>query len=292
MSTAPATASPTSASPAHAIHPFDEAIRLEPAGDGRMHGTTHPEYWNQVGPFGGITAAQMLQSVLQQPQRLGDPLSLTVNYAGPVREGAFTIETRLVRSNRTTQHWAMELVQGPQREVAISAIAVCAIRRDTFALTEASAPPAPPAAQCHRVRGRTDLPWLAHYDMRYVRGRPMHENEDSVTHLWVADLPPRPLDFPALAAICDVFFPRLFLRRPKFVPIGTVSLNVYFHRGAEALARLGADHVLASAHGQVVSAGFFDQQGQVWSGGGADMPPGVPSIPEDLWRDRFPEWAD
>ena len=256
---------PASPSQAGAAHPFDQAIRLEPDGEGRMGGATHPEYWNQVGPFGGITAAVMLESVLRQPQRLGDPLSLTVNYAGPVREGGFVVETKLVRSNRTTQHWSMELVQGPEREVAISAIAVFALRRDTFSLTEASPPPAPPAAQCHRVRGRTDLPWLAHYDMRYVRGKPMHENEDSVTHLWVGDLPPRPLDFPSLAAICDVFFPRLFLRRPKFVPIGTVSLNVYFHLGGEAIARHGAHHVLASAHGQVVSAGFFDQQGQVWS---------------------------
>lgn len=255
---------PAPASIAH-IHPFDEAIRLEHLGDGRFRGSTHPEYWNQVGPFGGITAAVMLNSVLQRPERLGDPLSLTVNYAGPVREGDFVVETRLLRSNRTTQHWAMELVQGPEREIAISAILVCALRRDTFSLTEAGAPPAPPAEHCHRVRGRTDLPWLAHYDMRYVRGRPMQENEDSVTHLWVGELPVRPLDFPSLAAICDVFFPRLYLRRPKFVPIGTVSLNIYFHRGAEALARHGARHVLASAHGRVVSAGFFDQEGQIWS---------------------------
>lgn len=266
--TAPVPATVSAESPAPVgDHPFDEAIRLEPLGDRHFAGATHPEYWNQVGPFGGITAALMLQSVMQQPDRLGDPLSLTVNYAAPVREGEFRIETKLVRSNRTTQHWSMELVQGEGagREIAISAIAVCAIRRDTWRLTEASAPPAPPPENCHRVRGRTDLPWLAHYDMRYVRGRPMHENEDSVTHLWVGDLPHRTLDFPSLAAICDVFFPRLYLRRPKFVPIGTVSLNVYFHCGAEALAANGARHVLASAHGQVVSAGFFDQQGQIWS---------------------------
>jgi hypothetical protein len=265
MPSAPLRTEAPSSAPAVVSHPFDEAIRLEPLAGGAFRGATHPEYWNQVGPFGGITAAVMLNAVMLRPERLGDPLSLTVNYAGPVREGAFTVETRLLRSNRTTQHWAMELVQGPEREVAISAILVCALRRDTFALTEDTPPPAPPAADCHRVRGRTDLPWLAHYDMRYVRGRPMQENADSVTHLWVADLPARPLDFPALAAICDVFFPRLYLRRPKFVPIGTVSLNVYFHHGAETLARNGARHVLASAHGRVASAGFFDQEGQVWS---------------------------
>lgn len=48
-----ASAAPSVVSPAaDPVHPFDEAIRLEPLGEGRFGGATHPEYWNQVGPFG------------------------------------------------------------------------------------------------------------------------------------------------------------------------------------------------------------------------------------------------
>ncbi len=265
MSATPIRTEAPATDPSSAPHPFDEAIRLEALADGRFRGATHAGFWNQVGPFGGITAAVMLNSVMLRPERLGDPLSLTVNFAGPVREGGFSVEPRLLRSNRSSQHWAIELVQGPQRELAASALLVSAVRRDTFALTEATPPPAPPAAECARTRHRSNVTWLDRYDMRYLRGRPLHENEDSVTHLWVADLPERPLDFASLAAICDVFFPRLYLRRPKFVPIGTVSLNVYFHQPAATLARNGARHLLASAQGRVASAGFFDQEGQIWS---------------------------
>ena len=62
-------------------HVFDEAVRLEPAGDGVWQGRTNAAYGNMIGPFGGVTAAQALNAVLQHPKRLGDPISLTVNFA-------------------------------------------------------------------------------------------------------------------------------------------------------------------------------------------------------------------
>jgi acyl-CoA thioesterase len=98
----------------------------------------------QVGPYGGITAAVILQSILRRPERLGDPLSLTVNYAGPVAEGEFELEVSLLRSNRTTQHWSVLLRQGSERQVVINAIAVFALRRDAWSQLEAVHPQVPP----------------------------------------------------------------------------------------------------------------------------------------------------
>ena len=51
----------------HQIHPFDEAIQLEPQGDGHWRGHTHEAYGNMVGPFGGATAAAALAAVLAHP---------------------------------------------------------------------------------------------------------------------------------------------------------------------------------------------------------------------------------
>ena len=51
------------------------------------------------------------------------------------------------------------------------------------------------------------------YDMRYVRGRVLAENADSLTYSWIRDAPPRALDYASLTSICDAFFPRIFLRR-------------------------------------------------------------------------------
>lgn len=244
------------------IHPFDEAIRLQPLGGRRFAGATHPGYMGMVAPYGGVTAATILKAVLDDPERIGDPLALTANYAAPVKQGEFVVETRLVRATRTTQHWSMLLLQGDA--IAMNAIAVFAIRRETFSHTEATAPEMTPFDECPRTPPLENMPWFGRYDIRHARGRPLVKHDDSVSHSWVRDEPPRPLDHASLASICDVFFPRIFMHRPTFVPIGTVSMNVYFHAGAEELARHGDRPVKAVAHGQVCDGGFFDHQGQVW----------------------------
>src|SRR5688572_17957951 len=70
-------------------HPFDAAIALAPQGEGIWHGHTSPPYANMVGPFGGATAAQALSGVLQHPQRLGEPVAFTVNFAAALSDGPF-----------------------------------------------------------------------------------------------------------------------------------------------------------------------------------------------------------
>ena len=75
---------------------------------------------------------------------------------------------------------------------------------------------------------------------------------------------PRPLDFASLAALCDVFFPRVWLRRARIVPAGTVSFTVYFHADSAQLAAQGSAHVLGQADAQALRNGFFDQTAQIW----------------------------
>ena len=82
------------------------------------------------------------------------------------------------------------------------------------------------------------------------------------------DEPPRPLDFAALAAISDVFFPRIFIRRRRFTPIGTVSITTYFHADAAQLAQQGDRHLLGRARALNFHNGYFDQCAEVWSDAG------------------------
>ena len=63
---------------------FDQAIALQSLGAGHYSGATHTAWLNMVGPFGGMTAAVMLQAVMQHPDRLGNPVSLTVNFCAGV----------------------------------------------------------------------------------------------------------------------------------------------------------------------------------------------------------------
>ena len=109
-------------SPVPTLHSFDQAIALELQPDGHWLGHTSPAYANMVGPYGGITAAQMLNAVLLHPQRLGDPLALTVNYAAGVADGPFVLQARPARTNRSTQHWVIELLQDGQSVATATAI--------------------------------------------------------------------------------------------------------------------------------------------------------------------------
>lgn len=257
------------------MHPFDTATLLETLPDDRFRGHTSPAYANMVGPFGGVTAACLLQAPMQHTARLGDPIALTVNFAAALADGEFVITARPVRTNRSTQHWSMELVQGG--DVAASASAVFAVRRETWSAPEAAPPsnlPGPGTLARSPLAGRPA--WTRRYDMRFTRGpmpEPFDEQQqpDSVSELWVRDDPPRPLDFPALASLCDSFFPRIFVRRRKVVPIGTVSLTTYFHADA-ALLRAQADrHVLGVARAVNFRNGYFDQSAEVWSDAGPQL---------------------
>jgi acyl-CoA thioesterase len=244
-------------------HPFDTAIALAHEAPHRWRGCTSDDYWNMVSPFGGITAAAMMQAMLDHPARRGTPLAFTLNFLAPIEAGGFIIDTDLVRANRNSQHWAIRLSQHDR--VLAQAIAICALRRQTWGKVEAARPDVLPAEQCDVAPPRKATGFLQRYEFRIVRGRPFAENDDSLSHVWVADVPPRPLDFASLTAFCDSFLPRIFLRRPDFVPIGTVSINIYFHVGDEALARQGAAPVLAVAQAQAFSDGHFDHHGLVWS---------------------------
>lgn len=249
-------------------HALDEATRLTHHGDGPVTGHSHPAYANVVGPFGGITAATLLKAALTHPERLGDPVAFTVNYAGPVAEGEFQIEARPLRTNRSTQHWS--IVQTQAGEVVTSATAVFALRRETWTSTEVPMPDAPPADDVPVSETGSFVAWPRNYEMRFVGGSPLTrtapvEERDAITTVWIRDQPPRPLDFTALASLCDAFFPRIFVRRPMRVPFGTVSLTAYFHADTALLDAQGSRPLLAHARATHFGRGYHDQTVDLWS---------------------------
>ena len=249
------------------MHPFDTAMALTPAGDDRFHGATSPAYANMVGPFGGTTGAVLLNAALLHPARLGDPIALTVNFASALSDGVFEIEACPARTNRSTQHWTLRQTQAGV--VTTTGTAVFAVRRPTWSAPEAVAPadlPGPDAL----LRSPGRLPWVGNYDMRFARGSPLAahdgpERADSENAVWLRDEPPRPLDFASLAALCDCFFPRVYLRRGKIAPIGTVTMTTYFHADAAMLAAQGERSLLGTARGVNFRNGYYDQSAELWN---------------------------
>jgi len=251
-------------------HPLDRAIELDVVDDDVVRGRTQPEWTNMVGPFGGVTAAAILRAIDIHPDRLGEPVALTVNFAAPIADGPFEITRRAPRTNRTNQHWIVELSQ--DGEVKTTATAVFGTHRDTFSDTEASMPAVPAPDEIPRT-AHTNLPtWVQMYDMRFADGSfsggEIEIGPSSASTLWVRDVAQRDVDFAALTALSDIFFPRIFLRR-GVVPAGTISMTTYFHADGGRLAALGGDYILGTAHANRFDRGFFDQSAQLWSRDGA-----------------------
>ena len=261
----------TALSPRADPHAFDSAVTLVSQADGSFLGHTSAAYANMIGPFGGITAAQALHAVLLHPQRLGQPVSLTVNFAAALADGPFTVLARPARTNRSTQHWILEVVQDGQ--TFVTGTAFTALRRETWSAGEAAMPVVPGPADVALPGTPKRVEWLRRYEMRFLRGAlpsawDGRDAADSVTQLWVRDDPPRPLDFASLTALSDIFFPRIWRRRATPVPIGTVSMTIYFHADDALLRQTGAGYLLGQAGAQAFRHGYFDQTAQLWNEGG------------------------
>ncbi len=251
-------------------HPLDRALELEVVRRRRRSGSDaagvgehgRPLRW---GHGGGHAARHRVH-----PDRLGEPVALTVNFAAPIADGEFEISRRAPRTNRTNQHWIVELSQGG--EVTTTATAVFGNHRDTWSDTEAVMPVRAVARRdsAYRSHEPSDLGSHVRHAFcrgfvlrRQRRGRPVVGN-DAVG----ARRAQRGLDFPALTALSDIFFPRIFLRR-GIVPSGTISMTTYFHADSGHLDAPGRRLHPGTAHANRFDRGFFDQSAQLWGRDGA-----------------------
>src|SRR4030081_164301 len=254
-----------------APHLFDDAIRVT-AGDSRWQGRTSAAYWAFVGPFGGAPAAPILRALIDHPQRSGDPLALTVNFCAPIAQGSFDLDVRLVKANRSTQHWCVELTQGGG-DVATLATAVFAERRPSWSHQQAQFPQSPPFEQILPYP-EVAAPWVKQYDFRFVEGDPDFSGTaqaappNSFSKLWIGDRVPRKIDLLSLMAMSDAFFGRVFHAKRELVPFGTVSITTYFHVDASDLAAENISRVLAVADTKIFHKSYGDQNGELWSPSG------------------------
>lgn len=253
-------------------HLFDDATRIT-SGDSRWLGHTSPDYWAFVGPFGGFTAATVLRALMEHPQRSGDPLAITVNYCAPIAEGPFDLDVKLVKANRSSQHWCVELSQNGA-DPATLATAVFAERRPSWSNTQVTMPETKPFADIKRYPD-VAAAWTRQYDFRFVEGfvdirggGAKAQPGSAFSKLWIGDRVPRKVDAVSLLAMSDAFFARIFHVKGEVVPIGTVTLTTYFHTDSADLAREDATHVLGVADARIFHKSYGDQNAELWSPSG------------------------
>lgn len=248
-------------------HVFDQAVTLIGNNDQRTN-VIHPAYQNMVGPYGGISAAVLLNSVLQHDDVEGTPVALTVNYLAPITGDKLDIRPREIKRNRSNQHWIIEA--SCNGDPVLSATLLMAKRRDTWKNTELNFPETAHFDELESLPGDKLTAWAQQYDLRFFRGSmegDAYEEIPSESLNWISDKPARKLDFLSLCAICDAPFPRLWVRHNTFslAPFGTVSFTVHFHVGTEELEALSDGWVLCHARASKFFGSYCDQTAEVWS---------------------------
>lgn len=263
-------------------HPFDLATKIEARGKGLWSGTPSPDYANMVGPFGGVVAALLLRAVLDDDRRTGDPVALTVNFCGGISQKPFTIQTKLQRGGKYTQHWSVELIQ--EDEVKATASVVMGARGAVFEHQPVIMPDVPGPETLSPMPGFGFLKWLERYTFRFIDGTPSFAGkafdalQSARSTLWVSDAPERPLDYLSLAALSDCFFIRLLHVRGTFPPMGTVTLTTYFHATHDEVEKQGTYPLLGVADSKRFNANFQDQHMELWGRNGNLLASGVQTV--------------
>jgi acyl-CoA thioesterase len=212
----------------------------------------------------------MIQAVLNHPQKEGMPISFTINFMGPMDNKEVEVKPTLLRNNRSNQHWRIELWQG--ESIQCSATSVFAKRHETWESLEVDMPQAQTPDTVTAVGKFPGMPrWVGQYDMRFIYGglfQPPIEDMQagpSESLFWISDKPARKLDYASVTAMSDAFFPRLFIRRQKISPMGTVSLTINFHISDDELQELETTNLLGHASATRFTNGYFEQKAELWS---------------------------
>ena len=211
----------------------------------------------------------MINAILLHPQRLGDPVALTVNFAAALQDGAFRIEAVPVRTNRSTQHWTLSLCQ--QDEILMTGTAITAVRRETWGVDDEMMPDAPAPEEVPTGQGPVPMEWIKRYEIRPLWGHSAHmgwqRGQQPVAPV-VARQPAAPAGLCLVGGFGRCVFPRVFVRRATLVPIGTISLSVYFHASEADLRATGDGYLLGQARAKAFRNGYFDQTGLLWNQSG------------------------
>jgi acyl-CoA thioesterase len=230
-------------------------------------GATDLAYWNMAGPFGGWIASQLLGRVLDDPDRLGDPVATSTSFVGAIAEGPFTIGLRRLRTNRSTDFWWTELrqVQDGVEQVCAYATVALARRPVTTTYVDEPMPQTLPPEDVPERRAPMQLRWFELFELRIAEGVPFAGDDGSARSLTWTRKRGHLLDARSLTEICDSAVPRIFYRTRRPIPVATVTMNVFFHATASEIAEVGDDYVLCDARWHGANDGYFDEQQLIWS---------------------------
>ncbi|MCW2968727.1 MAG: thioesterase family protein [Solirubrobacteraceae bacterium] len=248
------------------VTPFERDTAVTAAGDGRFVARCEEAWFAPRGPNGGYLAAIVLRAliaVLDAPARA--PRSLTLHYLRPPVAGDVEIAVEVQRAGRRLSTLTARLEQHGR----LCVLAIGAFSEDFDSAAEyADHAPVVPAPDTIEPAPRSPaMPQIAHrFEVRpAIGGLPFSGGDKALSGGWIAfEDGPQVLDTPALAMLTDAWLPAPFTRLTEPLAAPTIDLTIHF-RAPEVLV---AEPVLAVFSSRFAHAGFFEEDGELWSADG------------------------
>src|SRR5471030_3185098 len=164
------------------------AIPLTAVAPGRWTTLAGPEWGNPGGGLWGGYAIGLCVRVLEdEPDAVGEALSLTLTYAAGLPSGALDIRTRRLRQGGSVGVWEVELLAAGSDQVGVHAIVTMARRPETpdFAFARMPAAPAPESLPSPEMPGDARHYGASAFERRTLEGFPPTQSGDSRSLAWV-----------------------------------------------------------------------------------------------------------
>ena len=253
---------------------FDRDTAVEAVAPGRFRARLDPAWWIVAGPNGGYMAAVMLRAIeatVADPERT--PRSLSVHYTRRPQGEAVEIETCVERAGRSLTTVTARMLQGDR--LVAHAVAALSQARPGPEIQLAQLPEVIPLAHAERRRPTGDGPAIPFHDQFEIRWAipetPWSGAERARSAAWIRLPEPRPVDAAFVATVADALPPAIFAvaKQPgEMGHIPTIDLAVHFRASLPPPGLGPEDHLLASFETRLVSDGFLEEDGEIWTPGG------------------------
>jgi acyl-CoA thioesterase len=241
---------------------FEQDTAVRAVAEGSLSCDIRPDWWVVNGPNGGYVAAILVRAMSANSAADERPLrSLTVHFQRPPEAGPAEIEVTVERQGRSVSFMRAALSQGGR--VCAGAVAVFARDRTGLELDHARAPVVPGPEETDQLPDRPEAPPFGReFDFRPAIGKTgFGEADEALTGGWLRFRDERPLDAPALVALCDSWFPAVFAVSDGPLAVPTLELTVH----VRAPLPLAHDWVLGRYATRLARDGFLEEDAELFS---------------------------
>ena len=257
----------------------DTALTVDPEVPGRYRGLISGN-WNVLYVFGGVTMAVAMNAARSALGRKDFALlNASCTYLSPIRNGAVTLDTRVLRAGKGAEQIAVEM-RGPESEQTdLHLLCTFGPKRESDALLDLPFPKVPAPEQVTRPKppagfGIARLPYNYSVETRPVSGNlPWDSDWKAGPARWLAwqrlrktpRLADGSLDPLAYAAAADMIGPALrqgLGPTAKLAMVISLEINLQCFAPTESEWLLQDTHVMHAANGYVSgTVNLWDERG-------------------------------